>query len=246
MPEVKSPAALKEAFDACKRQIRDLPTQLVLPDQTLFRQLASRYFEPPSPGGHVSKIKADKLLIPREGMTDGKALPDDTAEDLFKNRFSGVSLNPGIPSSCALYCSMQQQALMNEAKHYLNPIGSKALNGRCVLKFRVIGSILVADLSPHNPGAVKFVDSLGKDYWKRMNDKLDCSVSRGIGLAIAQIGYRGLIAQTVRPSNRSAEERGDNLLLFARPGQPVSNLSLEDVTYFEAGHPPRTFPAMFP
>jgi hypothetical protein len=246
MPVVKRPLALKEAYEACKRHIHNIPTDVIFPDRTLFRQIASRYFKMPPPGGHVSKAEGYNLLIPREGLADGKALKDDQEEDLFKNRFSGISHNIGIPSSTALYCSLQQQALMNEAQHYLNPVASKALNGRCVLRIRVLGSIHVADLSPHNPGAMKFVDSLGKDYWKQMQDPEDCSTARGIGLAIAQTGYRGLIAQTVRTSERSADERGDNLLLFAKAGSQVSGITLEEATYFDAGKTPQTFPAMFP
>lgn len=109
-----------------------------------------------------------------------------------------------------------------------------------------MGRFLVADLSPHNPGAMRFFRELGKDIWERVNDPKDCSWARGIGLAIAHSGLQGVCVQTVRRSNRSDEERGDNLVLFASPGCPVSALYIERVYYYGKTADPEVFPVEFP
>lgn len=64
---------------------------------------------------------------------------------------------------------LQQQALMNEAMHYARmeadvmkalrggaQLRDAALANRCVVKLVLMGRLLLADLSPHNPGAEKF------------------------------------------------------------------------------------------
>jgi hypothetical protein len=91
--------------------------------------------------------------------------------------------------------------MVNEAMHYIRKVGVWALTGRCVIKMRLMGSMLVADLSPHNPRSRRFLRELGKNIWEQMVDPKDCSVARGIGLAIAQNrALRGLSVQTVRES----------------------------------------------
>ena len=83
--------------------------------------------------------------------------------------------------------------------------------------------------------------------WDQMVDPEDCSVARGIGLAIAQTGIlRGLSVQTVRKSDRSSDERGDNLVLFTAPGRPVSTLYIEQAYYFGKTRAPEVFPVDFP
>ena len=115
------------------------------------------------------------------------------------------------------------------------------------MKMRLMGSMLVADLSPHNPRARRFLRELGKDAWEQMVDLKDCSVARGIGLAVAQSGaLRGLSVQTVRESERSAEERGDNIVFLMSPGQAVSNVYIEEAYYFGKRYDPEIFPVAFP
>jgi hypothetical protein len=67
-------------------------------------------------------------------------------------------------------------------------------------------------------------------------------VARGIGLAIAHSSYlHGLSVETVRESARSAEERGDNLVLYA---PAVHNLDVDQAWYFGKTSRPEIYPAV--
>jgi hypothetical protein len=241
MPDVKRPAALAKVYHAaCKKiEAREIPTVPVVDGQVLYRSInpLSPYTPLPQPtaGAHVSKAQANRLLVPGDGAID------------LHNRFSGPSGDPGIPPASGLYCVQQQQALVNESTHYSGKVPFWALSGRCVLRIRVMGNVLVAGLSPHNPRAVRFLRELGPNTWDEMNDSKDCSVARGIGLAIAQSSYlHGLSVQTVRESERSDEERGDNLVLFAPARQAVPNLYIDQAWYFGKTSRPEVYPVSFP
>lgn len=241
MPTVNTPAALAKIYEKTTEKIRqrEIPTTFIDQGQVLYRSInpQSPYTHLPKPatGGHVSKALANKLLIPGDGALD------------LKNRFSGPSLNPAIPPASGLYCVLQQQALVNESAHYSGKAPVWALSGRCVLRIRVMGRLLAADLSPHNPRAMRFFRELGSDTWDRVNDPRDCSVARGIGLAVAHSGFLvGMSVQTVRESDRSDEERGDNLVLFAPPGRPVAGLYIEGAYYYGKTSDPEVFPVDFP
>jgi hypothetical protein len=217
----------------------DLPTAVVQAGATLYRSFNpnSAYTALPKPprGKVVSKSQANKLLAPGDGLIE------------LNNRFSGPSYDATIPPAAGLYCVLQQQALVNESMHYSRKVGAWALSGRCVLKMRVMGSILVADLSPHNPRGRRFLRELGHDTWDEMVDPKDCSVARGIGLAIAENpALRGLSVQTVRESERSSDERGDNLVLFTTPGAPVTGVYIEEAYYYGKRYDPEIFPVEFP
>jgi hypothetical protein len=135
---------------------------------------------------------------------------------------------------------------VNEAMHYTGNPGVWALTGKCVLKMRLMGPILVADLSPHNPRARRFLRELGAGTWDQMIDPKDCSVARGIGLAIAESGtLRGLSVQTVRESERSPEERDDNLVLFTAPGRAISGYTSKKHIISAGRTPPRSFQLHF-
>jgi hypothetical protein len=239
LPTVKRQAALVAAYSATKKKLDDVPTLLLSPGQTLFRSFnpnsAHSSLPKPQAGTHVSKLQANKLLIPGDGVRE------------LNNRFSGPSYNAAVPASAGLYCVLQQQALVNEAMHYTGNPGVWALTGKCVLKMRIMGTILIADLSPHNPRARRFLRELGTGTWDQMIDPKDCSVARGIGLAIAESGtLRGLSVQTVRESERSSEERGDNLVLFTAPGRAISGVYIEEAYYFGRTYAPEVFPVAFP
>lgn len=149
-----------------------------------------------------------------------------------KNRFTGPSYNPGINAAGGLYCAPQQQALVNESAHYSRKSHAWGLAHLCVLRVRVDRTVTVAELSPHNPGSSRFLRSLGKNIWERMNDPNDCSVARGIGLGLATLGFlSGILVQTVRASNRSEEELGDNVVFFSS-GTPVPGLSVDQVRFY--------------
>jgi len=241
MPDVKRPAALAKVYHAAcqKIQNRDIPTLPVGSGQPLFRSInpASPYTSLPKPaaGGHVSKALANRLLVPGDGLID------------LHNRFSGPSGDPGIGPASGLYCVLQQQALVNESTHYSTKNAFWALSGRCVLRLRVMGTIMVAELSPHNPRAMRFLRELGPKTWEEMTDPNDCSVARGIGLAIAHSGYmHGISVQTVRDSERSADEQGDNLVLFAPAGSPVPNLYIDQAWYYGKTSKPDVYSVAFP
>lgn len=238
MPKVLKPADLAAIYEKTKEKIAagDFPSAFIEDGHVIYRSINPKsphtWLPKPAAGGHVSKGLANKLLIPRQNAT----------EDRFSGHYNGP-----IPPSYALYFVLQQQALINEAVHYNKKVAKWALAGRCVLRMRTMGRILVADISPHNPGARRFFRELGKDIWKKVSDKDDCSVARGIGLAFAHSGLiRGIIAQTVRKSSRSDEERGDNLVLFAHPGGSLSNLYIDRATYYGKTDDPEVFPVDFP
>jgi hypothetical protein len=241
VPSVMRPAALIKTYEKAKAKIdaREIPTTFIEAGQAIYRSINPEspytYLPKPVPGGHVSRGMANKLLIPGDGSVD------------LKNRFSGPSYDASILPASGLYCVLQQQALVNESTHYSGKAPTWALVNRCVLQFRVMGRILVADLSPHNPGAMRFFRELGKDTWERVNDPRDCSVARGIGLAVAQSRFLlGLSVQTVRESERSVDERGDNLVLFAKSGRGVSALYLDRAYYYGRKAQPEIFSVDFP
>jgi len=110
-----------------------------------------------------------------------------------------------------------------------------------------MGTALVAELSPLNPRAMRFLRELGPKTWEEMTDPGDCSVARGIGLAITHSSYlHGLSVETVREPERSADERGDNLVLYARQGQAVPNLYIDQTWYFGKTSQPEKYPVNFP
>jgi hypothetical protein len=239
LPTVERPAALASAYAATKRKMDDLPTVVIPSGTTLYRSFNpnSAYSQLPKPasGKSVSKSQANKLLVPGDGLLE------------LNNRFSGPSYDPSIPAAAGLYCVLQQQALVNESMHYSRKVAVWALSGRCVLKMRVMGSMLVADLSPHNPRGRRFLRELGRGMWDEMVDPKDCSVARGIGLAIAENpALRGLSVQTVRESDRSDDERGDNLVLLTIPGHPIAGLYIEEAYYYGKRYDPEIFPVEFP
>jgi hypothetical protein len=236
VPTVKNPAALKQAFDAASALIarREIPTLLILGGQALFRSVPAGLLPQPPAGGHVSKLAANPLLIPYDLGAERS------------NRFSGPSYNPRVSSTGGLYCVLQQQALINEAMHYSGRPRDLSLDGKCVLRMRVMGVLMVAELSPHNPGSRRFLDRIGPSAWKQMNDPDDCSVARGIGLAVAASGFlNGLAVQTVRMSERAPDERGDNLVLFSAAG-PVQQLYFDKAYYYAGPGPALPFPVDFP
>jgi len=232
MPDVQRPATLAKVYEAARKKIEagDVPTLMVTAPQALYRWIDPSKLPRPKTGTPVLKVQANRLLVPSGNP---------------QNRFSGPSgdpPNPGIPAASGLYCVLQQQALVNEASHYTRKAQVWALAGQCVLRIRIRGMIMVADLSPHNPGAMRFLRELGPKTWDEMTDTKDCSVARGIGLAIAQSSYlHGLSVETVRESARSAEERGDNMVLY---GSAMHNLDVDQAWYFGKTSQPEVYPVV--
>ncbi len=227
MPTVQDKDLLAKAYESASRKIEknQIPTLRLQSGQYVYRSFnptsPHSYLPKPLAGHSVRKQDANQLLAPQDGIRD------------LNNRFSGPSYNSKIPGAAGFYCVLQQQALMNENMYYSGKPRDSALNGKCVIQLRLMAPIMVADLSPHNGGARKFLQDMAVGKWDRMNDKDDCSVARGIGLAIAHsMNLFGLIAQTVRESERSPQERGDNLVLLAAPGKSIANVYIDKAYYF--------------
>jgi hypothetical protein len=72
-------------------------------------------------------------------------------------------------------------------------------------------------------------------------------VARGVGLALSSLGYvDGIVAQTVRKSERSIDEKGDNVVLFGRAGHSVPGIYSDQIFYFDATGKLDRFPVSFP
>lgn len=259
MPCVKHPDVLRAVYRATLKAIEagELTTELLGPERFVYRATDLGRFLI-YPNGAVNKKEVGKLLEVRDENTD-------------RNRFSGASKNADVPSHGGLYCSLQQSALVNELVHYAGkqiprdglgrPSVAHTLEAKSIMKIRLMGAVHVADVSPHNPGARRLVESIGKSsevqkalhsagtlgawIWDRLFDGEDCSVARGVGLAVAKTGYRGLQASTVRPSARSHEETGDNLVLFGHNGSTPPGLMIEEVYLFPRNQKPLALRAEF-
>jgi hypothetical protein len=265
MPTVKSPALLAAVYNATLRQAGNAPTTLMPADSTFFRAFDQTHFTVDTQRRMLRRDQAMNALVIRDQHSD-------------QNRFTGLSHDPRVPSCGGLYCALQQQALVNEVAHYVEaartqsaanrgaaapkPVPRTAVfNTKAAVKIRALGPVLAVDLSPHNPFAMSFVNSVGGDgsvqsamkaagkgsspFWDTMNDGVDCSVARGLGLALAKHGYEALCVQTVRTSERSLLERGDNLIFFGYQGQVVRNLSIVEAYLFPVVGSLEVYPVEF-
>ncbi len=266
MPTVSRPDVVKATYDAVSALIqrREIPTEILHAGHAIYRAVPARYLPKPAAGGHVSKALAAKTMEPFDGPVERN------------NRFSGPSYNPSIAQAGGLYCVLQQQALVNEVIYYARRAGvhhaipaggtlaGAALSDKAIVKIVLMSQMMVADLSPHNPGTVAFIhkveqtpgylDLLARtqyaskvSFWSRMVDSDDCSVARGVGLAVAAATHlRGMSVQTVRKSGRSPEENGDNLILFGSAGSAVPGLYVDRVSYLDSAAGLENFPVQFP
>ena len=261
MPVVRRPAILKAVYDETVKKIRswEVPNEMIFPTRTLYRASEAQRFILRS-DGVIDKKSANQVLIVRDQNAD-------------RNRFSGIPCNTGISAWGGLYCSLQHSALVNELLHYAGPEiprnkqtglprADQTLECKCVVKIRLMGSVLAADLSPHNPGARKFVEDLGRcptvqsafhstgnlavTIWSDLFDGEDCSVARGIGLAVANSGiFHALQALSVRSSGRPGGETGDNVVFFAHDNQSPPGLWIEEAYLFPVNAKPQVYPVEF-
>ena len=262
MPLASFPKLLAAVYTETLSAAARVPSTLLGPNTTLFRAFDQAYFTVDTHRPILRRDQADNALIVRDEISD-------------QNRWTGLGRAPGIPSWGGVYCALQQQALVNEVAHYVNagraaaagktapnPLPRPAtLNQKCVIKIRVLGTFLAADLSPHNPGSIAFLDSVGGSpsvkrelaatgrSWHSMrdavNDPNDCSAARGIGLALAKHGYEAVIVQTARTSERSLLELGDNVVFFGKQGQQIANLSVEEAYLFPLVGQPLVYPVEY-
>jgi hypothetical protein len=258
MPRVQFKALMAAVHQVALRRGAgfNLPTTLVQANATLFHAFDQRYF---------AVDPARRIFRRDEAMLSIKIFP--SAQD--SNRFTGSSMDlPGIEPCGGLYCSLQQQAIVNEVAHYVNADAveeatkrgvappkpaprTEVMGTKPVVKIQAMAPVLAVEFSPHNPNGMGFVNSLGEDkgvqdamkaagkgrasVWDAMNDGVDCSVARGLGLAVAKMGYKALCVQTVRTSERSSLETGDNIVFLGREGQMVPDLWVVEAYYFPQG-----------
>lgn len=262
MPSAKRPNLVKAVYEEASRLLakREAPTSHIDPKRWLYRAADLKY------------MTVNKGVFPRTAANQALVVRDTKGDD---NRFSGVSKVPGVGDRGAIYCAAQQSALVNEILHYtanqpnvlMNPTTGLPVPGfsfaqKFVAKIRLMHVLAVCDISPHNPGSRDFLNKIGAapsvnaairqanpaplSIWTELNHPDDCSVARGLGLAVAHCGYlHGLLAQTVRPSDRSPDEMGDNVVLYGEHNQPVPGLWIECAYRFPLSGPPEEVPVKF-
>jgi len=254
---------LRAVYDEATRLIerRQIPTELIFRTATLFRAFDQEHATI-NTQGVFPKQSANAALLIRDQNTD-------------TNRFTGQSLTAGIPAFGGLYCSLQAQAIVNELSHYARanthiprsgqtgfPKVDATLRGMCIVRIRLMSSVLAADISAHNPGSGAFLDALGQSptvqaalrasgrggqpFAREISDSEDCSAARGIGLAVANTAWlKALKATTVRGSSRSPEEMGDNLIFFGGNGERGAGLWIDEAYLFPLRGAPVVCPVEF-
>jgi hypothetical protein len=271
MPSVVYPSVLRAVYEEASRAIaarNQVPTELILGDPDIYRSFPIKYFKL-TPDGVFPRDEANKAaLVIRD-------------EDVDTNRFSGQSLSTEVPASGGLYCTFGQPALIAEVLHYsrvnkdgtINQTiarGSKtgfprpgdALAEKCIVRIRLMSSIMALDLTTHNSGAQMFVGEIersravqgaihlahapSKPLWDWIFDGWDYTIARGIGLAVASSDYlSALRVGSARHADRSENETGDNLIFFGRNGSQVPNLSIREAYLIPAHGKPVCYPVEF-
>jgi hypothetical protein len=261
MPRLYFPELLRAVYHEASRLIeqRQIPTEMIPASATLFRSF-DRHHASINSQGVFPRQSANAALLVRDQFVD-------------QNRYSGKSMASDIPAWGGLYCSLQGQAIVNETMHYARahqavprhsqtgfPDAGAALQNKCIVRIRLMGPALAADISVHNPGTGLFLDALDRSpavqgalraagrqsVAQQIFDSEDCSAARGIGLAVANTSWlTALKATTVRPSDRAPEEMGDNIVFFGRDGQQVPNLWIDEAYLFPAQGAPVICPVEF-
>jgi hypothetical protein len=263
MPRVMSAHLLRAVYAEASRLVeaRKIPTELIPATVPLYRSFDQQY----------ATVNTQRLF-PRQ-TADAALIIRDQFLDV--NRFSGQSSTAGIPAYGGLYCSIQAQAIVNEMRHYARgkknvprsgntgfPQVGATLRSKCIVRIRLMSSVLAADISIHNPGRAGFLDAIDRSpdvqaalraagrgartVAYELNDSEDCSVARGIGLAVANAPWlRTLKATTARPSDRSPDEMGDNIIFFGRNDERIGGLWIDEAYLFPLVGEPIVCPVEF-
>jgi hypothetical protein len=265
MGKIRFPALLAAVYDAAVARAAEAPTTLIQTSTTLFHYFDQQYF----------MVDTQRRILRRDHAMQTLVVRNVGSDDY---RFTGVSHSPLIASQGGLYCALQQQALVNEAAHYVESgraaraaaVGASApaplprsavMYSKAAVKIETMGPVLAADFSAHNPFGKRYVDSIGADgnvkaamtaagksaisLWDAMNEGDDCSVARGLGLAMAKHGYEALLVQTARASERSDLERGDNIVFFGLNGRGIRNLWIVEAYLFPVVGPLQVYPVEY-
>ena len=283
MPSVRYPSVLRAVYHEAARLItqrRQVPTELVVGDPDLYRSFPVKYFTRNKDGIFPRDAANKAALIIRDAGADIRDAGAEIVRDAATNRFSGQSLNTDVPASGGLYCTFGQPALIAEVQHYARhckdgkinrtigrdgrgfPLPGEALAEKCIVRLRLMHSVMLLDLGEHNAGARNFVNQIEQSrfvqgaielahapstsLWDWVFDGWDYTVSRGIGLAVASSDYlHGLRVRSARHGNRSAEESGDNCIFFGPDGTQVKYLSIVEAYLIPARGKPELVPVEF-
>jgi hypothetical protein len=219
-----------------------VPTRLLEPDTSLLRSVAhERAPLVTTPAG------SPKGFISAEQERQGRT-PRDVLDARTNNRWTGWGPGGHV---AGLYLSLSSGALAAELAHYQHGKVAEAFTqGRqTLLSYRVLGSLLLVDLSKHCLQADRVFELLGKDADVRAElmkagmpgrplkelafSTTDYSVARGIGIGLAMAkepSFDGLIVHTARGDERTGFD-GDNVVLFGKAGEPHSALWLECIIH---------------
>jgi hypothetical protein len=249
MPTVRNTAILKAVYVETSRLIkeRSIPSEIVAASRTVFRYFSRDHVHLRT-DGVFPRLLANQTLVVRDSMGtnrfSGPPGVDGVPEfgGLYCSTQQQAQINELLHYACkeVVNPEMVKRGLakpMNIPQDRQGvPHTGASLNLKCIVQIRIMGAFTAADLSQHNPGARRFLEKVGsatavqnalraaagpsRSLWDHMWDGEDCSVARGIGLAVASSDYlSALEASTVRPSARSIEETGDNIVFFAKDGQ---------------------------
>jgi hypothetical protein len=265
MPKVRFPALLAAVYNAALVRANDSPTRFIEPNTTMFHYFDQKYFVVDTYRRIFRRDQAMNTLIVRNAGSD---------DYRFTGLSQSPRITPIGGLYCALQQQalvnegahyVENERARNAAAVGAvppNPIPRSAvMNSKAAIKIATMGPVLAADFSPHNPFGRKFVDSLAADkdvsaamsaagkgstsLWNAMNDGDDCSVARGLGLAMANHRFEALCVQTVRTSERSPLELGDNLVFFGQNGRVIPNLTIVEAYLFPIAGELEVYPVEF-
>jgi hypothetical protein len=265
MAKVMFPALLAAVYDATLRRAGDAPTTIIPTDSTIFRYFDQKYFVEDTHRRIFRRDHAMTTLVVRNAGSDDNRFTGLSHAPRIAS-WGGLYCamqQQSLVNEAAFYVeSARASAAAARGAVAPKPLPRSAvMYSKAAIKIRTMGPVIAADLSPHNPYGKQFVDSLGADgsvklamtnvgkgsmpLWDMVNDGTDSSAARGLGLALAKHGYEGLCVQTVRSSERSPLERGDNLIFFGENNAVIRNLSIVEAYLFPVVGPLAVYPVEF-
>jgi hypothetical protein len=265
MPTVGSPALLSAVYNATLRRAGDVPTTLIPADSTFFRAFDQTYFTVDTHRRILRRDQAMNTLVIRDQHSDQNrftGLSHDPRIPPCGGLYCALQQQALVNEVAHYVETARAQSAAKRGTAPPKPVPRTAVfNTKAAVKIRALGPVLAVDLSPHNAHGVRFMNSIGAEasvksaliaagkgstpFWDAMNHGTDCSAARGLGLALAKHGYEALCVQTVRTSERSPMERGDNLIFFGSQGQVVRNLSIVEAYLFPAVGSLEVYPVEF-
>lgn len=167
MPTVRFPALLRAAYHATVAHGKNAPTLWLPVDSTVFHYFPQEFFV----------VDTHRHILRRDHAMKTMTIYNQH-NDAY--RYTGQPHCHGIESQGGLYCSLQQQAIVNEAAFYVEaervkeaaakglpppkPLPRTAvLNSKAAIKIRLLGPMIAAEISPHSPDAEKHLRAIAAD-----------------------------------------------------------------------------------